>query len=118
MGTARPGSKYGAPPGTGALSSSVQVANRPMTQQGLSGVKTGGLGPQRQVQDASYYSGVLRTKIKELQDEILKMEKESGALNAENATYLTFERRAENLAQQLKDKQVCQSCRSYPLPSI
>lgn len=34
------------------------------------------------------------------------MEGESGALNAENATYLTFERRAETLAAQLKDRQV------------
>ena len=72
----------------------------------MTGVKTGALGPQRQVLDASYYSGVLRSKIKELRDEINNMEKESGALNAENATYLTFERRAETLAQQLKEKQV------------
>ena len=64
------------------------------------------MGPQRQVLDASYYSGVLRSKIKELRDEINTMEKESGALNAENATYLTFERRAETLAQQLKERQV------------
>ena len=64
------------------------------------------MGPQRQVLDASYYSGILRSKIKELQDEINVMEKESGALNAENATYLTFERRAETLAQQLKERQV------------
>lgn len=105
LGTARPGTKSGVAPGTGALASSVQVADRPMTQQGLTGVKTGALGPQRQVLDASYYSGVLRSKIKELRDEINNMEKESGALNAENATYLTFERRAETLAQQLKEKQ-------------
>ena len=33
LGTARPGTKSGVAPGTGALSSSVQVADRPMTQQ-------------------------------------------------------------------------------------
>ena len=89
--------------------------------QGLTGVKTGALGPQRQVLDASYYSGVLRSKIKELRDEINTMEKESGALNAENATYLTFERRAETLAQQLKERQV--SCgisltRNFRMPLL
>ena len=105
LGTARPGTKSGVAPGTGALSSTVTVADRPMTQQGLSGVKTGSLGPQRQVQDASYFSGLLRGKVKELKDEISRMERESGALNAENATYLTFERRAEKLAQELKDRQ-------------
>lgn len=105
LGTARPGTKSGVPAGTGALSSSVHVADRPMTQQGLTGVKTGALGPQRQVQDASFYSGVLRAKVKELKEEITKLEKEGGALNAENATYLTFERRAETMAQQLKERQ-------------
>ena len=33
LGTARPGTKSGVAPGTGALASSVQVADRPMTQQ-------------------------------------------------------------------------------------
>ena len=33
LGTARPGTKSGVAPGTGALSSAVQVADRPMTQQ-------------------------------------------------------------------------------------
>ena len=45
--------------------------------------------------------------MKDLKEEITKLEKEGGALNAENATYLTFERRAETMAQQLKERQVC-----------
>lgn len=40
-GTARPGSR-GGPIGTGGvLSSQIKVADRPVTQQGLSGMKTG-----------------------------------------------------------------------------
>lgn len=39
-GTARPGSR-GGPIGAGVLSSQVKVADRPVTQQGLSGMKTG-----------------------------------------------------------------------------
>lgn len=40
-GTARPGSR-GGPMGTGGvLSSQIKVADRPVTQQGLSGMKTG-----------------------------------------------------------------------------
>ena len=64
------------------------------------------MGPQRQVQDATYYLALLRAKTSELKAEITKLGNESGALNAENATYLTFERRAETLASQLKDRQV------------
>ncbi len=44
-----------------ALSAQVTVADRPMTQQGLGGVKTSaGRGPQRQIQDKTYFLGLLR----------------------------------------------------------
>lgn len=61
-GTARPGSR-GGPIGTsGVLSSQIKVADRPVTQQGLSGMKTGIKGPQRQILDKSYYLGLLRAE--------------------------------------------------------
>ncbi|KAF6124821.1 intraflagellar transport 74 [Phyllostomus discolor] len=61
-GTARPGSR-GGPIGTGGvLSSQIKVADRPVTQQGLSGMKTGIKGPQRQILDKSYYLGLLRAE--------------------------------------------------------
>lgn len=40
-GTARPGSRGGAIGTGGLLSSQIKVADRPVTQQGLSGMKTG-----------------------------------------------------------------------------
>lgn len=42
------------------LNSQIKVADRPVTQQGLRGIKTGSQGPNRQVQDRSYYMGLLR----------------------------------------------------------
>ncbi len=42
------------------LNSQIKVVDRPVTQQGLSGIKTGSKGPNRQVQDRSYYIGLLR----------------------------------------------------------
>lgn len=42
------------------LNSQIKVADRPVTQQGLRGIKTGSKGPNRQVQDRSYYIGLLR----------------------------------------------------------
>ncbi len=44
-----------------ALGAQIKVADRPVTQQGLGGVKTAGAkGPARQVQDKSFFLGLLR----------------------------------------------------------
>ena len=43
-----------------ALGAQIKVADRPVTQQGLGGMKTGAKGPVRQVQDRSYYMTLLR----------------------------------------------------------
>ena len=53
-------------PGSGrrgvGLKTNVQVADRPVTQQGMTGMRTGNQGPGRQIQDKSYYLGELRAK--------------------------------------------------------
>ncbi|KAH0628359.1 hypothetical protein JD844_009415 [Phrynosoma platyrhinos] len=104
-GTARPGTRGGSI-GTGmVLSSQIKVADRPVTQQGLSGMKTGMKGPQRQVMDKSYYLGVLRSKINELTTEINKLQKEIDMYNQENSVYLSYEKRAESLASEIKEFQ-------------
>uniref|UniRef100_A0A8C6XTP8 Intraflagellar transport 74 n=1 Tax=Naja naja TaxID=35670 RepID=A0A8C6XTP8_NAJNA len=104
-GTSRPGTRGGSI-GTGvALSSQIKVADRPVTQQGLSGMKTGMKGPQRQIMDKSYYLGVLRGKINELTTEINKLQKEIDMYNQENSVYLSYEKRAESLASEIKEFQ-------------
>lgn len=45
-----------------ALGTTVNVSDRPVTQQGMRGMKTA-QGPTRQVQDSSYYVGILRGKV-------------------------------------------------------
>ena len=56
----------------------MSVAERPITQQGLTGLKTssGGRGPQRQFQDKSYFLGALRTKMTELTSEVARLGRE------------------------------------------
>ncbi|KAM6985885.1 intraflagellar transport protein 74 homolog [Aplochiton taeniatus] len=104
-GTGRPGTR-GGPIGTpGVLSASIKVTDRPVTQQGLSGMKTGMKGPQRQILDKSYYLGLLRSKINELTIESSKLQKEIDTFNQENSVYLSYEKRAEGLAGELKDLQ-------------
>lgn len=103
-GTARPGSRAGEL--GGALNAQIRVAERPMTKQGLTGMKTSaGRGPQRAIYDKSFYMGQLRAKITELAAEIAKMQKEVDQFNQENATFLTYEKRAEGLATEIKELQ-------------
>ncbi|KAM4606025.1 intraflagellar transport protein 74 homolog [Polymixia lowei] len=102
----RPGTKGFGPITTpGVLSAQIKVTDRPVTQQGLSGMKTGMKGPQRQILDKSYYLGLLRSKINELTTEISKLHKEIDNFNQENSVYLSYEKRAEGLAGEIKDLQ-------------
>ncbi|XP_012685661.1 intraflagellar transport protein 74 homolog isoform X2 [Clupea harengus] len=104
-GTGRPGTRGGPIATPGVLSAQIKVADRPVTQQGLSGMKTGMKGPQRQILDKSYYLGLLRSKINELTTECSKLQKEIDTFNQENSVYLSYEKRAEGLAGELKDLQ-------------
>ena len=77
-----------------------------MTQQGLGGMKTAAKG-QRQIQDRSYWLGEVRSKVTELSAEIRKVETEIVQRQEENNTFLMFEKRAESLAAELANLQVC-----------
>uniref|UniRef100_A0A3Q3VWA7 Intraflagellar transport 74 homolog n=1 Tax=Mola mola TaxID=94237 RepID=A0A3Q3VWA7_MOLML len=100
------GMRGGIPMATpGLLSAAIKVTDRPVTQQGLSGMKTGMKGPQRQILDKSYYLGLLRSKIIELTTETSKLHKEIDNYNQEKSVYLSYEKRAEALAGEIKDLQ-------------
>ncbi|XP_061569834.1 intraflagellar transport protein 74 homolog [Cololabis saira] len=104
-GTGGAGGVRGGMPNPGVLSAPIKVTDRPVTQQGLSGMKTGMKGSQRKVLDKSYYLGLLRSKTNELVIEISKLGKEIDNYNQENSVYLSYEKRAEGLAAEIKDLQ-------------
>lgn len=53
--------------GAGGVNTNVQVADRPVTQQGMTGMRTAGAqGPGRQVADKSFFLNGLRQKKSEL----------------------------------------------------
>uniref|UniRef100_A0A663N5A1 Intraflagellar transport 74 n=1 Tax=Athene cunicularia TaxID=194338 RepID=A0A663N5A1_ATHCN len=102
--SSRPGSRGGSS-ATGVLSSQIKVADRPVTQQGLSGMKTAMKGPQRQIMDKTYYLGLLRSKTNELTTEINKLQEEVEMYKQEKSVYLSYEKRAESLAGEIKEFQ-------------
>ncbi|XP_029860699.1 intraflagellar transport protein 74 homolog isoform X1 [Aquila chrysaetos chrysaetos] len=103
--TSRPGSRGGSSTTGGVLSSQIKVADRPVTQQGLSGMKTAMKGPQRQIMDKTYYLGLLRSKTNELTTEINKLQEEVEMYKQEKSVYLSYEKRAEALAGEIKEFQ-------------
>lgn len=104
-GTARPGTRGGQTGGGVALSSQITVVDRPMTQQGLGGMKTGVKGSQRMVQDKTYYLGLIRGKLNDLNAENARLKNEIENSSEENSSFLTYEKRAESLASEIRDLQ-------------
>ncbi|CAM9299562.1 unnamed protein product [Discosporangium mesarthrocarpum] len=85
-----------------ALSQEVKVTDRPVTQQGMSGMKTAAGGPGRQVQDSSFFIGVLRNKMNLLQKETKRLQDEIEQHNKDSAHYGHMERTYESLLQEVK----------------
>ncbi|XP_033108162.1 intraflagellar transport protein 74 homolog isoform X2 [Anneissia japonica] len=107
-GTGRPGTRGGGVPmtgGGGVLDSKINVVDRPTTQQGLGGMRTAKKGPQRVVMDRSYYLGLLRTKMSELSTENARLQKEIDIVNEENDSFLSYEKRAELKANEIRQLQ-------------
>jgi hypothetical protein len=102
MGTAmRPGSRAG----LGPLNTNIQVAERPVTQQGMMGMKPISQGPGRQIQDRSYYMGELRKRCDELTGEINKMNGEADQYNKGNEQYTKFEKKYNTLINEVRKLQ-------------
>lgn len=81
--------------------------DRPITQQGLSGLRTGTRGPQmRQVQDKRYFIGLLQMKIRELSQEITRLSREIDSQSQEQATFLVYDKRVKEMAAELTGEAV------------
>jgi len=83
----------------------MNISDRPVTQQGLSGMRTAGNGPARQIQDNSYYLTLLRQKCTEImkENDVLKGTVEQG--QKDNAAYGQLERKYETLTNEMRGLQ-------------
>ncbi|KAI8854786.1 hypothetical protein BC829DRAFT_161962 [Chytridium lagenaria] len=71
----------------------------------LGGMRTSNLGTGRVVQDITYFQSELRQKINLLNGEIGKLNSECDTVEKENSNYNAFEKRADSLAQELRELQ-------------
>lgn len=79
---------------------------RPVTQQGLSGLRTGtrgGVGgvPRRQVEDRRFFEAQLQLKLRELSAETARLREDVQRRDAEQAAFLVYDRRAKEVATEL-----------------
>ena len=114
----RPGSGRARPPGTSrlrtgqvgqgpgtqaaqgvALQASIKVTDRPMTGQGVMGMKTAGAAG-RLVEDTSYYVGLLRKKINDVSRETNRLRVEAEQQSKENSQTTQLEQKYEKLLKQ------------------
>jgi len=87
--------------GVGAMTE-VKVSDRPMTMQGVMGMKTGSLGPKRQIYDRTYYLVELRKRCQELVDEVYRLNKEINDIQQDNNVYASLEKRYDSLVKTVR----------------
>lgn len=81
----------------------VNVMDRPVTQQGISGIKTAIGGPGRVVYDKTYYISQIRQKNAEIRNEVAKFIEEIDQTNRDNGMYLTLEKKYDDLIKEVRN---------------
>lgn len=81
----------------------IKISDRPVTQHGVSGMKTASQGPGRRVADTSYYMGTIQNRIKEITQEIQKINAEVEKFHAESNQYGQLERKYETLIKEVRN---------------
>jgi len=89
------------PVGVGAHTE-VRVADRPMTNHGLSGMKTGSVGPKRQIHDRTYFLVELGRRCKDLETEVTFMNKEIDQIREDGLLHTSLDKRYEALVKTVR----------------
>jgi DNA repair exonuclease SbcCD ATPase subunit len=82
-----------------ALNAAVNVSDRPVTGQGVMGMKAQNNNAGR-IHDSGYYVGLLRKKTTEINKEITKLRTEVDQSSRDNTQYNQLEKKYETLARQ------------------
>ncbi|CAF1482542.1 unnamed protein product, partial [Adineta steineri] len=80
----------------------IKVEDTPMNRGGLGGIQNAGGFGGRQVQDRTYYVGLVRSKVSELEAEIQRLQRETDSFTEDNKQYFALSKAAEDLSQQIE----------------
>ncbi|XP_063548316.1 intraflagellar transport protein 74 homolog [Cydia strobilella] len=99
-----------APPTAGRQSTAMtgfSMIDRPITQQGISGLRTGTARGfrTRQLQDKRYWEELMQVKVREMKAEIARLSEQADAGERERSAKKHYEKRVKDLAQELTDLQ-------------
>ena len=87
------------------FTTNTKVIDRAVSRQGLTGAISGAGGQkiERKIQDKSYYMTLLKTRISDISNEILKMNDEIGKINTDMTKYGTLNKEYEILSKEVQD---------------
>jgi len=85
------------------MNANLNLQDRPVTQQGLGGLKTGNKGPQRQFYDRTFFLNELKKKNQLLVSEIDKFRKDIDKIEKDHEVYSKLERRYEDLSKEVRE---------------
>lgn len=82
-----------------ALNTNIEVAFRPVTNQGMKGAAPSTAGPRRQVADQTYYLGILRSKNAELLAEIERLRHQEEVIKKSSSAAQSMDKKTRELQQ-------------------
>ncbi|XP_038208103.1 intraflagellar transport protein 74 homolog [Zerene cesonia] len=85
----------------------ISMIDRPITQQGISGLRTGTARGfrTRQLQDKRYWEELMHVKVREMKAEIARLSEQADAGERERSAKKHYEKRVRELAKELTDLQ-------------
>ena len=87
------------------FTTNTKVIDRAVSRQGLTGAISGSGGQkiERKIQDKSYFLTLLKTKISDISNEIVKMNDEIGKINSDMTKYGALNKEYEILSKEVQD---------------
>ncbi|CAF0840616.1 unnamed protein product [Rotaria sordida] len=81
----------------------IKVEDAPMNRGGLGGIQNPGGLAGRQVQDRTYFVGLVRSKVSDLESEIQRLQRETDSFTEDNKQYFALSKAAEDSSQHIEN---------------
>lgn len=88
---------------TVGLDTNVQIEHRPITQHGMTGMKTSSKGPNRKIADRNYYENKLKEKLIEIHKAIESMKEKIKNHDSDKIEIIKLEKKRNNLMNEVRE---------------